>query len=283
MEPSQGAAYDTLVAALIAAAAIAYAVGAHRLAVRRAWRPGPIAGQGVAFAAGLYVLATTLLGPLDAWTERSFALHMAQHELLMLVAAPLLVLGRPLARLAFLLPRGRRRGLRRLADVLRTVLGWRYLTSTAGSCAVQTVALFAWHVPAWFRLAATHPGVHALQHATFLATALAFWWAVLHPGRRRARAPAAIAALFFTTITTGALGALLTFATRPWYVLPGMTPPWGMSLVDDQALAGLLMWVPGGTVYVVVALVLLADLLREHRPTAALAIAGSGAAPSHAP
>ena len=261
---SEGAdGWDHLVAALIVLAGVAYAVGAHRLATRRAWRPGRLGVDGIWFAGGLYALTATLLGPLDEWTSRSFGAHMLQHELLMLVAAPLLVLGRPLARFAWLLPRRWRVGSHRWLATVRTLTGWRLLTSTGGSCAVQTVALFAWHVPAWFRAAVESPFVHMLQHVTFLATALAFWWGVLRPGIRRGHLFAALASLFVPTLSTGALGANLPFSSRAWYVVPGMAPPWGLSLLEDQQLGGLLMWVPGGTVYLAVALLLLARALRS--------------------
>jgi putative membrane protein len=271
---------DVVIAGLIVAAGLAYALGARRLALRRE-RGAPArtdnaprtrrdepraslrrgARDTAWFAGGLAVLAGTLLGPLDAWSARSFAAHMLQHELLMLVAAPMLVLGRPLGRFAWLWPRLSRRGLRRGLARTRGLIGWNLFTSPAGACAIQAVALFAWHVPAWFRAATTNDGLHILQHAAFLAAALCFWWTVLRPGPPRRVAPPALAALFVTTLTTGALGALLTFTTRIWYAVPGFDPPWGMSLVDDQQLGGLLMWVPGGLVYLAVAVLVGARML----------------------
>ena len=65
-----------------------------------------------------------------------------------------------------------------------------------------------------------------------------------------------------TTLTTGALGALLTFAGTPWYAEPGVVPLFGLTPLEDQQLGGLLMWIPGGTVYMVIALVLGARALR---------------------
>ena len=262
-------AWSLCIVALIAASALAYALGAQRLALHRAWLRGPEASrrdhflQGLWFAGGLFVMAAALLGPLEDWTDRSFAAHMLQHELLMLVAAPMLVLGRPLARFAWSFPAAARRHMRARLAGLRVAIGWRVFTSTAGACAIQTVGLFAWHVPAWFRAATVHPGLHALQHSTFVVTALCFWWTVLRPGPPRRVAAPALASLFITTLTTGALGALLTFTTHVWYALPGFAPPWGMTLVDDQQLGGLLMWVPGGAVYLVAGLVVLVRTLRN--------------------
>jgi putative membrane protein len=243
---------EGVVLALVLGAGFAYARGALRL--HAAARRAPVR-DALWFFAGLAVLAVTLLGPLAAWAPRSFAAHMLEHEVVMLVAAPLLVLGRPLARFAWAWPASSRRGLRHRLERVRRLVGWGLFTSVAGACAIQSLALFAWHVPAWFRAASTDGALHVLQHATFLATALCFWWTVLRPGPPRRVAVPAIASLFVTTLTTGALGALLTFGTRPWYALPGFAPPFGMTLIEDQQLAGLVMWVPGGAVYLVAALI----------------------------
>jgi putative membrane protein len=249
---------EGVVLLLVLAAAAAYALGERRLrtgtSAPRHARAARLR-EPACFFAGLAVLAITLPGPVAALASRSFAAHMLEHEIVMLLAAPLLVLGRPLARFAWAWPAASRRRLRRLARV-RPLVGWSVLTSVAGACAVQSLALFAWHVPAWFRAASSDTPLHVLQHATFLATALCFWWTVLRPGPPRRVAASAIASLFITTLTTGALGALLTFGTRVWYAVPGFDPPLGMTLLEDQQLGGLLMWVPGGAVYLVAALVI---------------------------
>jgi putative membrane protein len=256
-----------IVTALITAG-FGYALGARRLAIRRGHRPPASPHDGLWFAGGLTVLALTLLGPLDRWSEDSFAVHMIQHELLMLAAAPMLVRGRPLARWTWALPRAARTRLQGTTSSVKPV--WSAVTGATGACALQTAALWAWHLPGWFRSAVEHPGVHILQHLTFIVAALCFWWSVLRPGALRQAATRGIAALFFTTLVTGALGALLTFGSTPWYAIPGQSPPFGMSLLEDQQLGGLIMWVPGGLVYVVIALWLAAHALREgSRPASA--------------
>src|SRR5690349_21498606 len=103
---------EALIAILILASASAYALGAHRLALRRGGRRGASPHDGWWFGAGLAVLAAALFGPLDEWSERSFTLHMTQHEVIMLVAAPLLVRGRPLPRWAWAMGRRARAHLR---------------------------------------------------------------------------------------------------------------------------------------------------------------------------
>ena len=244
----------------LASSGCLYAVGVLRL-----WRATTL-GRGihvldcVAFAAGWVALAVAMMGPLDAWAAHSFAAHMLQHELLMLVAAPLLVLGRPLAAWTWALSGGGRRRARALIAIKPWRRAWRFVTQPLGATLVQLVALFVWHLPALFDLAGTHASLHALQHASFLATALCFWWATTTPLRRRPDAPdnragVSLACLFVTMIATGALGALLTFAPTPWYrEYGGVALPWAASALEDQQLGGLLMWVPGGAVYLVVGL-----------------------------
>jgi len=269
---------DAIVVALIGVAAIGYALGARRLADRA--KDARRAHGAAAFYGGLALLTLTLFGPLDTWAERSFTMHMIQHELLMLAVAPLLVIGRPLPQWTWALPAAARRRVHVVQRAWRRPGAWQAATGVLGACVIQSAALWAWHLPSWFRAALEHPGLHVLQHATFLATALCFWWSVLRPGPARRRAPPSIASLFVTTLTTGALGALLTFAGTPWYAEPGVVPLFGLTPLEDQELGGLLMWIPGGTVYMAIALVLGARGLRE--PPAAAQTApprAAGAAP----
>ena len=258
---------EIFIVAAMLVAALAYALGARRLAARRAGA-APASRDALWFAAGLAVLAVTLLGPLDGASGRSFTVHMIQHELLMLAAAPLLVLGRPLAHWTWALPRAARSRVATAVRVPAWRAAWSALTGVTGACALQTAALWAWHLPVWFRAALTHPGLHILQHATFLAAALCFWWSVLRPAAARRAATRGVATLFVTTLTTGALGALLTFGSTAWYALPGESPWFGWTPLEDQQVGGLIMWIPGGTVYLVFALALAARALRPGRAVA---------------
>jgi putative membrane protein len=267
-----GTAGEAWIVTALALAAIAYGAGLARL-----WRSSA-RGRGIrlreagAFAAGWLVLALSLLGPLDAWAGRSFAIHMAQHEALMLVAAPLLVCGRPLAVWAWALSVGTRATTHRWLTQSAWRHVWRTFTRPLGATALQLAVLCAWHLPAWFDRAVTHAGVHALQHASFLAAALCFWWAVRNDGAARTGSRAvsgvAIACMFVTMLATGALGALLTFASVPWYHAYVDGAAWGLSALEDQQLGGLLMWVPGGIAYLGAALVHAARLLAHDPPVA---------------
>ena len=222
--------------------------GAHRL--RRA--------QFTAFVAGWVALALALLSPLDTLGGELFAVHMAQHEVLMLIAAPLLVIGRPLPVFLWAFSTKWRAALGRAAQTLLVRGVWGGLTRPLTAWALHAFALWAWHAPRLFEAALVHRGVHDLQHISFLATALLFWSALLH-ARARETQGAAILYLFTTTVHTGVLGALITFGAHPWYPAYLATAPhWGFTALEDQQLGGLIMWVPGSLVYVGVALTLLA-------------------------
>jgi putative membrane protein len=249
--------------ALLAGSAALYAHG-----IRRLWRNAG-AGRGIphsavlAFTLGWLTLVIALVSPLDALGGRLFSAHMVQHELLMIVAAPLLVMGRPLAAWTWAFEPPVRHALGRTAQSGPVQAVWGFLTDPVAAWGLHAIALWAWHVPSFFSAALAHEGIHILQHTSFLVTALFFWWAALGHDRRSAQGTGtAIALLFTTMLHTAALGALLSLAPTPWYppYIP-TTTALGIDPVEDQQLGGLVMWVPSGLAYVVAALVLLGRLL----------------------
>ncbi|MBA2577378.1 MAG: cytochrome c oxidase assembly protein [Euzebyaceae bacterium] len=207
-----------------------------------AWRAG-------AFSAGLVAVAVALLPPLDARAHAALSAHMVQHLLLLLVAAPLLVLGTPGLPLSWALTAPRRRALRRLV----AGGGLRRLAASPGWLpavwAGHVGVMWAWHAPGLYEAALSSPAVHAAEHATMLGTALAFWWTVLAGATRLARG-GSVVAVWAAAAASGPLGALLVFASRPWYQTYAAVAGDRAALADQQ-LAGLLMWVPGGAVYLV--------------------------------
>lgn len=231
--------------------------------VRRLWRNAG-AGRGIAawqvgcFAAGTLTIVLALMPPLDTLGSRSFAAHMAQHEILMLLTAPLMVLARPLAAWSWAFAPPSRQRIGRALKARWWAATWSFVTGPFVAWAAHALALWLWHLPAWFNAALANEGVHAVQHASFLATALLFWWAVIgRAARPRAAGGAALAYLFTTMLHTSALGALLTLAASPWY------PRYPL---EDQQLGGLIMWVPGATAYLAAALTVVARLLRPATP-----------------
>lgn len=241
-----------------------YAAGVTRL-WRRAGRGQGIRSWGVAsFAAGWAVTAIALVSPVAWLSGILFSVHMTQHTLLMLVAAPLLAFGQPL--LAFfwvLAPRHRDRVAVRLRS-RRSMAAWRSLTAPLAVFLLQAVALWGWHLPALYQMALRDAGVHALQHLSFVATASLFWWAMVHGRYGRQGYGIAVVYVFLTAIHSGALGALLTVAPAPWYdayVRQGAA--WHVDALADQQLAGLLMWIPASAIFIVLGLALFAAWMGE--------------------
>lgn len=223
------------------------------------------AGSARWFLCGWLVLALALVTPLHEAGERSFAAHMLEHELLMLVAAPLLVLSRPIGIGLWAFPQRVRRALARFGHGIGGA--WRACTAPVTATLLQAVALWLWHAPRLFDLALARPGWHVVQHLSFLVTALLFWWAVLHGRSGERKIGVAVGCLFFTATVSGALGALMAFSSSPWYAAyaaHGMNP-YGLTPAEDQQLAGLLMWIPGGLVHALAGLALLGRRLRVPR------------------
>ena len=260
---------DPWVVVPLALLAVLYTAGLRRLWTRAGTGRGITRGMAAAHVAGWVTLALALVSPIHAMGEVLFSAHMVQHELLVALAAPLLVLGRPGVVLAWGLPSRWRPRAGRLLASSPVRATWRFLTLPFVAFVLHAAALWLWHAPRLYERSLTSDLAHATQHASFLGTALLFWWSVLRPlhtrgeAARRARGAAAFS-LFATMLHTGALGALLTFATSLWYPAYGATTaPWGLMPLEDQQLAGVVMWVPGGIAYLAATLALMAGLLRE--------------------
>lgn len=252
---------------LLGLSAFGYALGLRRLWANAGGRRGVSSQQASAFAVGWLSLVVALVSPLDPLGSRLFSAHMVQHELLMVVAAPLLVLGRPLATWTWALSPAQRRVVGRLFQRRGWVGFWSTLTDPLVAWALHALALWAWHIPAAFDAALQNEAIHIAQHFSFLGTALFFWWAVLGHDPRGRYGPGHSAAYLFTTMMhTSALGALLSLAPTPWYApyIP-LTGALGFDPVDDQQLGGLIMWVPAALAYVIAALAVIGKMLTRVR------------------
>lgn len=244
-------------------------VGAvYGIGLARLWRSGGY-GRGIrpwealAFGVGWLALLAALSPPLDEWSEQSLAAHMVQHELLMVVAAPLMACSAPLVALLWAMPSGPRRRLVESVHHSWLSTAWSTMTSPASAFLLYALALWIWHVPALYDAALEHEGIHILQHLCFFGTAALFWWGITHGRHGRVGYGAAIVYVFATTIHGGILGALLTVSPRVWYAPYVAHHPAGLTPLEDQQLAGLLMWIPGSVAFVAGALILFAAWLRQ--------------------
>jgi len=233
--------------------------------------------RGAAFYVGLLTLALAIDSPVDAYADTLFWAHMVQHVLLMMVAPPLLLLGRPWPRIARPIPLAVRR------PVARAVLAGeglaplrapsRWLSSPLPAFVLFNATLLAWHLPVLYDLTLRDGLVHDLEHALFFGTALLFW-AHLVPGGRRAltdagRVAYATAAILVSWVLAVAIG----LASAPLYAgyADLADRPWGLSALADQQLAAGVMWVPGSVPLTIALLFAVASWLdpssdQRHRP-----------------
>jgi cytochrome c oxidase assembly factor CtaG len=182
----------------------------------------------------------------------------------MLVAAPLLVLCRPAVPFLWGLSLNSARAIGAVTKAGLFQRLWHVLTNPFVAWAVHAVALWVWHIPALFDATLSNEWVHTLQHLSFLLSALLFWWALIHGPQGLMGYGAATLYMFTTSLHSGLLGALITFANTVWYPgYKGLTTSWGLIPLEDQQLGGLIMWIPAGLVYIIAGLALFAGWLRE--------------------
>ena len=211
------------------------------------------------FWTGWVSLGAALVSPLHELGERLFSAHMIEHEIVMAIAAPLLVLAKPAGIMMWAIPRSLRFKVAARLKARVVQSAWRCLTKPQVATLMHGAVIWTWHAPSLFDAAVSNVALHRLQHVSFFVTAVLFWWAVL-----RAR-DLGIAAwnVFVTMLHTSVLGALISLAPRVLYhVQTKNAETWGFRPLEDQQLAGIVMWVPAGTIYAGVAIALLARWIR---------------------
>jgi cytochrome c oxidase assembly factor CtaG len=225
-----------------------------------------------AYLGGLLLLAISLLSPIDTLSGFLFAMHMVQHLLMVMFAPPLLMVANPLPVLLWSLPDGARRQTGRLVShaisrdtALRRAL--RNLLNPGLVWMIFVIVLWGWHDPNLYNAALRHQWVHDLEHITFFLTSMLLWWRITGAGPKvhqkmslLARVGLAIAGVPPNMI----LGVFLAFATEPLYQfyeeMPRIT---GLTVLEDQALSGIIMWIPGSMMYIIAALILLFTWMRR--------------------
>jgi cytochrome c oxidase assembly factor CtaG len=240
----------------LAISAVLYAIGSRgHIGLTRVQR--------TCFWAGWVSLVVALVSPLHPLGEVLFSAHMVQHEILMLVSAPLLVLSRPLVTFLWAVPFKWRRALGRWSKMNPVHRSWLWLTAPLTAWWIHAIAIWVWHAPPLMDATLESDLVHAAQHLSFFLSALLFWWALFYAHGRRAYG-SGLLYIFTTAVHTGILGALLTFAPHPWYApYANTTQPWGLTPLQDQQIGGLIMWVPASIVYIVAGLYLFAIWMKE--------------------
>ncbi|MCK1495162.1 cytochrome c oxidase assembly protein [Bradyrhizobium sp. 180] len=251
--------FDPWLMAPLYATGIGFYVGTQRLWRNAGGGRGVSFRQVAAFWTGWLVLALAVTSPLHWLGERLFTAHMVEHGLLMLVAAPLMAFARINGPLLWSLPASFRPSVGRILNLPILVWPWTFVSHPISATIFQGAALWIWHAPPLYAWALESAGIHRLQHVSFFVTALLFWWVLLH-GRGRGRSTRtrdgiAVGCLFITILHSGVLGALLTVSPRLLIPAQGaLAGEFGLSPLEDQQLAGILMWVPMGIVYTAAAL-----------------------------
>jgi putative membrane protein len=253
----------------------AYLAGTLRLWGRAGMGHGISMAQFLRFMGAMLSLVLALLSPLDSMSESLFSAHMAQHQLLILVAAPLLASSGFSLALAWALPRRSAQALGYAFNQSRSLsMFWRLLTHPASAWFLSSVVMWIWHASALYQMALRHEALHILEHVSFLATAVLFWWVLFRQTtHRHLRYGGGVAYLFTAGLQSEVLAALITFSPEPWYAdYAERVVAWALTPLQDQQLAGLIMWFPGSLVFTLLTIGYFAAWLRAlelRKPAAA--------------
>jgi cytochrome c oxidase assembly factor CtaG len=210
------------------------------------------------FLLGLAALIAALVSPIDTYASVSFAVHMVQHMLLTVVAAPLLMLGAPIRPLLRGLPAWVRAAIvRPLARIHAVRTFVHFVRHPLIAAALYVGGLYAWHLPNLYDAALLDARVHLIEHAWFFLSALVFWSVVIDP--EPFRATLGYGARLPYLLVLGAaqntvLGGILSFSSRLLYTAyEGAGTIFGMDRVTDQRVGGAIMWVVGDFVFLAAA------------------------------
>lgn len=211
----------------------------------------------VAFGAALFSIFVALMSPLEALSHVLFSAHMLQHILLIFVAAPLLVVSGFQVTFLNALPHDwqhRIAGTWQSARMLPAL--WRFISQPIMAWVIGVSVVWAWHIPVLYQAALGNDFIHTSEHLMFLLASMLFWWPLLKPGQQKYMTYGGhVFYLFLATLQGTLLGALLIFTARPWYTAYSATAPlWHLTPLQDQQLAGLVMWIPAGMEYLFTAL-----------------------------
>ncbi len=251
------------VSLVLLASGLVYTLGWTRLRWRGHWRL-TLWSRWLACLVGLGVIGIALMSPIDTLQNLLFAVHMLQHMLLIYIAAPLLLVGRPLSFSLWGLPASPRRGLGRLLawrGLLRR--GLSVLTQPVVALALSTGILWLWHIPAAYDAALEDDFVHDLEHLSFFGAFLLYWWPLIGSPPQSARLTtngARALYLIVSAVQSAILGGLIAFWPQVLYTHYLSVPRLGgLSALADQQLSGAIMWFPAPLIYGLAAMLTLRD------------------------
>lgn len=207
----------------------------------------------LAFSAGLATVVIALESPIDGYADQLFWVHMLQHVLLLTVAPPLILLGRPWPRMWRGVPVGPRTRIGRALALSRWGAPVRALARPWTAWLLFNFTIVGWHIPAAYDATLRSWAIHDAEHAMFFFSGLLFWARVIDPGPLRPRLawPARIAYVLGAMVIGWMLAITLVLVQHPLYVpYAGLVHrPGGISALTDQQLAAGIMWVLGSLAY----------------------------------
>lgn len=226
----------------------------------------------VSYYAGLVLLALALMSGIDVFQTQLFFVHMIQHLFLVMLAPPLLLWANPMPFLLWALPKPERRQIGRLLTQKSPVRKWLVkMTSPVVVWFFYTANLWLWHDPNPYNSAITDDFLHDIEHLTFFISGMALWWHYADASPKfHGRRPYTMRLMLvvMTYFQNLLLGVSLTMSPELIYTHYATVPRiWGLSPERDQMIGGLIMWIPGGMMYLIAFLVLVARLVNytEHR------------------
>ncbi len=218
----------------------------------------------LSFLTGWGTLAFALTSPIHELGEQLFSAHMLQHEILILISAPLVSAAHPGATCLWAFAPKHRSDLGGWVHRMERTEAVQFLSRPLVAWILEAAALWIWHIPSLYQATLRSDWVHAAQHLSFFLTAVLFWSALYGVSRSAMSYGSATIYVFGTAVHCSALGALLTFSTVLWYpAYMATTARWGLSPLQDQQLGGVIMWVPSGVVFIVIGLSLFAKWIFE--------------------
>ncbi len=255
---------------VLALAGTFFTIGWVRL--RRRQRRGQLAkGWKLAsYWAGLLISGIALMSPIDTLGGQLFLMHMVQHLLLIMISPPLLLITNPMPFMLWGIPKKWRRGIGHgLGRLLHRDKAFRKNFKIATSAGiiwlVWVIMVFGWHDPFLYNAALTYEWVHDLEHISFFLAGMLFWWHVTGAGPRLHKQASLFGRIAFVigAIPPNMLtGVALAFAKEPVYTYYTAVPRlWNLTVMDDQQIGGVIMWVPVSMMYIIAALVLISRVL----------------------
>lgn len=207
----------------------------------------------ISFGGSILFLLLALFSPVDYWSDELQSWHMIQHLIIMMIAAPLFTMSSPLYVFFCSLPlRARKRTGFLFSWAFGRKAGY-FLWQPLLLWLVFAFTLWIWHLPFLYQAALHHQRLHDLQHISFFVSSVLFWRILIDPiSRLRPKKFLSVLYIFATTLHASLLGVFMTFSRGTWYKFyEDRTLLWNLTPLEDQQMAGLIMWMPGCMIYIV--------------------------------